>query len=243
MVCLSFDAPFLQPALGTWHWLLLLLSCTSGALFFLDLVTCRRLKPLNFISIGANENSTLFGTCPVTYSKEELKEKLNPVQYHVTQEKGTERAYSGKYVSWNEEGIFTCIKREMSHLKKTIHMECSAWRSCVQTVVLIWAMYLTMDRYLRNRQACAIVLTLHRWNSKNIQQTNEKLSKMHHNQCSSHRVYIFLSCAPFLSPNSLLLSQPFFPHHHNPHTALELVRYCLVLTPLATTPTTPINPK
>lgn len=28
-------------------------------------------------------------------------------------------------------------------------------------------------------------------------------------------VYIFLSCAPFLWPNSLLLSQPSFHHHHH----------------------------
>ena len=30
-------------------------------------------------------------TCPVTYPEDELKEKLTPLQYRVTQERGTER--------------------------------------------------------------------------------------------------------------------------------------------------------
>lgn len=31
------------------------------------------------------------GECPIKVPKDELKKKLTPVQYHVTQEKGTER--------------------------------------------------------------------------------------------------------------------------------------------------------
>ena len=31
------------------------------------------------------------GECPIAIPKEELRKKLTPVQYHVTQEKGTER--------------------------------------------------------------------------------------------------------------------------------------------------------
>ncbi|KAK3590011.1 hypothetical protein CHS0354_035045 [Potamilus streckersoni] len=49
------------------------------------------------------------GTCPVTYPKEDLKERLTPVQYRVTQEKGTERPFSGKYVDWRQEGVYTCV--------------------------------------------------------------------------------------------------------------------------------------
>ena len=49
------------------------------------------------------------GTCPVTYSKEELKEKLNPVQYHVTQEKGTEK-YVYLYLSFQCFLLFTFVR-------------------------------------------------------------------------------------------------------------------------------------
>ena len=42
-------------------------------------------------------------------SKEELKQKLTPEQYHVTQENGTERAYTGEYDAFYEDGIFVDI--------------------------------------------------------------------------------------------------------------------------------------
>ncbi|KAK3915927.1 Methionine-R-sulfoxide reductase B1 [Frankliniella fusca] len=42
-------------------------------------------------------------------SKEELKKRLSPIQYHVTQEKGTERAFTGKYNKTSEAGIYSCI--------------------------------------------------------------------------------------------------------------------------------------
>jgi peptide-methionine (R)-S-oxide reductase len=47
-----------------------------------------------------------------TYTKEseaELKERLTDLQYHVTQEKGTERAFTGKYYKHNESGDYHCV--------------------------------------------------------------------------------------------------------------------------------------
>ncbi|PSN57478.1 Methionine-R-sulfoxide reductase B3 [Blattella germanica] len=42
-------------------------------------------------------------------TKAELKKRLTPMQYHVTQEKGTERAFTGKYYKTTESGTYTCI--------------------------------------------------------------------------------------------------------------------------------------
>lgn len=43
------------------------------------------------------------------YAKEELEKRLSPAQYRVTQQLGTEKPFSGKYVKWKEEGVFNCI--------------------------------------------------------------------------------------------------------------------------------------
>lgn len=40
---------------------------------------------------------------------DELKERLTPLQYHVTQEGGTEYAGSGKYYKHHDSGVYHCI--------------------------------------------------------------------------------------------------------------------------------------
>lgn len=40
---------------------------------------------------------------------EELKQKLSPLAYHVTQEGGTEHAFSGKYYKHKGQGIYQCV--------------------------------------------------------------------------------------------------------------------------------------
>ncbi|MEC9375488.1 MAG: peptide-methionine (R)-S-oxide reductase MsrB [Pseudomonadota bacterium] len=42
-------------------------------------------------------------------SDEELRDILTPEQYQVTQNKGTEPAFSGKYLDIKQEGYFVCI--------------------------------------------------------------------------------------------------------------------------------------
>ncbi|XP_065212705.1 methionine-R-sulfoxide reductase B1 isoform X5 [Planococcus citri] len=41
--------------------------------------------------------------------KEELKKRLTPLQYEVTQEKGTEKPYSGKYLKTSDKGVYSCV--------------------------------------------------------------------------------------------------------------------------------------
>lgn len=55
------------------------------------------------------------GTCrskktwPKSFPQEELRKRLTPMQYHVTQEKGTESAFRGEYADHKEEGTYTCV--------------------------------------------------------------------------------------------------------------------------------------
>lgn len=39
----------------------------------------------------------------------ELRKRLTPLQYHVTREKGTEQAFTGKYWNCDEKGHYRCI--------------------------------------------------------------------------------------------------------------------------------------
>lgn len=42
-------------------------------------------------------------------NKDELKHKLDPMAYQVTQEKGTEPAFTGKYVHEKTDGSYHCV--------------------------------------------------------------------------------------------------------------------------------------
>lgn len=45
----------------------------------------------------------------VTFSPEELRERLTPMQYHVTQEAGTERPFSGDAWDNHADGQYRCV--------------------------------------------------------------------------------------------------------------------------------------
>ncbi|XP_043270229.1 methionine-R-sulfoxide reductase B1 isoform X2 [Venturia canescens] len=49
------------------------------------------------------------GSMTYENKKEDLKKRLTPLQWHVTQEKGTERPYTGCYNKFYEKGTYTCI--------------------------------------------------------------------------------------------------------------------------------------
>ncbi|XP_028426311.1 methionine-R-sulfoxide reductase B3 isoform X2 [Perca flavescens] len=59
--------------------------------------------------------AALLGACrtkktwPVSFPQEELKKRLTPTQYHVTQERGTESAFTGGFTHHKDEGTYTCV--------------------------------------------------------------------------------------------------------------------------------------
>ncbi|XP_032810241.1 methionine-R-sulfoxide reductase B3 isoform X1 [Petromyzon marinus] len=48
-------------------------------------------------------------TCRVNFAEEELRKKLSPLEFHVTQEKGTEPAFTGKFAEHKGKGTYGCV--------------------------------------------------------------------------------------------------------------------------------------
>ncbi|XP_034434730.1 methionine-R-sulfoxide reductase B3 isoform X1 [Hippoglossus hippoglossus] len=48
-------------------------------------------------------------TWPVSFSQEELRKRLTPKQFHVTQERGTESAFAGEFTDHKDDGTYTCV--------------------------------------------------------------------------------------------------------------------------------------
>ena len=60
------------------------------------------------IRVYSVEKGTHAMTQTVVKTNEEWKKSLTPEQYHILREKGTERAFSGKYDQNHEHGVYRC---------------------------------------------------------------------------------------------------------------------------------------
>ena len=48
-------------------------------------------------------------TCPITRTDAEWRKRLTPEQYRITRQKGTERAFTGKYHDFKGDGLYLCV--------------------------------------------------------------------------------------------------------------------------------------
>ncbi len=64
---------------------------------------------MNFIKKLGFAFSTNAKQPRVSFPISELKQRLSPEEFHVTQEKGTERAFTGEYWNNKENGTYHCI--------------------------------------------------------------------------------------------------------------------------------------
>uniref|UniRef100_A0A8C6KK49 Peptide-methionine (R)-S-oxide reductase n=1 Tax=Nothobranchius furzeri TaxID=105023 RepID=A0A8C6KK49_NOTFU len=55
-------------------------------------------------------------TWPVSFSQEELKKRLTPLQYRVTQDRETESAFTGEFTHHKDEGTYTCVVCALSDI-------------------------------------------------------------------------------------------------------------------------------
>ena len=60
---------------------------------------------------------------PTTYSDAELRARLTPEQYEVTQQKGTERAFTGVYWDCHDDGTYRCIVCDTPLFRSTTKFE------------------------------------------------------------------------------------------------------------------------
>ena len=84
----------------------------GGRLFFSDSFTvpagAADVSAPHSIRVYSVEKGSYVMIQTVVKTKEEWKKALTPEQYHILREKGTERAFTGKYDRHHEHGVYRC---------------------------------------------------------------------------------------------------------------------------------------
>jgi peptide-methionine (R)-S-oxide reductase len=90
------------------------LKLFTSFLFFIQMVSCQ--ENLNTAKDKSTSNeinqkkisNNMDSINAITISEDEWKKKLTPEQFYILREKGTERAWTGKYNTHFENGVYVC---------------------------------------------------------------------------------------------------------------------------------------
>lgn len=87
------------------------------------------------IKVYSAEKGNYVMTDEVVKTKQEWKKILTPEQYHVLREKGTERAFTGKYATNHDHGIYRCAGCGLDLFKSDDKFESgTGWPSFTQPI-------------------------------------------------------------------------------------------------------------
>jgi len=100
---MKYSTLFMGPLLAVFMVGSMVFSCSSGK----SAGTENASAPVP-IKVYSAEKMGYIMSETVIKTKEEWKKLLTPEQYHILRDKGTERAYSGKYADNHEHGIYRC---------------------------------------------------------------------------------------------------------------------------------------
>ena len=97
--------------------------------------SCFSLIQLTVLSISVIAQQPIKQTDFKKITDEEWKAKLTPTQYNILRKKGTERAFTGKYLNNHEAGMYTCAACNQELFKSDTKFESgSGWPSFFKPV-------------------------------------------------------------------------------------------------------------